>query len=297
MRKILGITKPSPAMFIAVAALGVGLAGGASAATGLITGDQVKDNSITGADIKNRSVKAQDLAPSARVASVSGLPRSQGAAVATGAQGPQGRQGPAGPAGPQGAQGSPGRDAVRVVTAPGGGFTASNPLGHFSAKGFSFGPFTDSGDQGASLIYRGADIQGMELRDIAELTYSAGFNGTSNDPPFLRVFLDNNGDGFTGGPDDHDVAFVPFSQPGGTAGTAGRLIEYDVTEGELRYDDDPGSLPEQTWDQVLAAHGTDKIDAFIVTGGFSLPGTTDAFLNSLRYEVAGSPPSVVSFSN
>ena len=111
------------------------------------------------------------------------------------------------------------------------------------------------------------------------------------------MLLDNNGDGFTGGPDDHDVAFVPFSQPGGTAGTAGRLIEYDVTEGEVRYDDDPGNLPEQLWDVVLAAHGTDKIDAFVVTGGFSLPGTTDAFLNSLRYEVAGSPPSVVSFSN
>jgi hypothetical protein len=179
-----------------------------------------------------------------------------------------------------------------VVTAPGGGFIASNPLGQFTQNGFTFGPFTDSGVEGASMRYRGADIQGLELRDIAELTYSAGFNGTSADPPYLRVFIDNNGDGVI----DHDVDFDPKTQPGGSGGTAGRLIEYDVTEGTVRYDDDAGS-GGQAWDLVVNAHGTDKIESFLVTAGFSLQGTTDAFLNSLRYEVAGSPPSVVSFSN
>ncbi len=158
------------------------------------------------------------------------------------------------------AQGSPGRDAVRVVTAPGGGFIASNPTWVNSPRTASAsGRSLTRATEGASLVYRGADIQGMELRDIAELTYSAGFNGTSNDPPFLGVLLDNNGDGFTGGPDDHDVAFVPFSQPGGTADTAGRLIEYDVTEGGVRYDDDPGtSLSSLGRGSRRARHGQDR---------------------------------------
>ena len=76
MKKFLGLGRPSASMVVAVAALGVGLAGGASAAGDLITGDDIKNGSITGADIKNGSVRFQDLTAStrAKLLVVSGRP-------------------------------------------------------------------------------------------------------------------------------------------------------------------------------------------------------------------------------
>ncbi|MGH8891835.1 MAG: hypothetical protein ACRDWY_00775 [Actinomycetes bacterium] len=73
-------------------------------------------------------------------------------------------------------------------------------------------------------------------------------------------------------------------------------MKYDVHEGTVRYDDDGGNSPDSTWDEVLAAHGEDTISGVYITAGFSLQGTTDALVNSLRYEVAGSEPKMVSFN-
>ncbi len=60
------------------------------------------------------------------------------------------------------------------------------------------------------MRYEGPDVVGHRVRDIAELTYSAGFNGTSDEPPWLRILTDVNGDGFNfndccePGLDDHE---------------------------------------------------------------------------------------------
>lgn len=76
---------PSPAMVVALIALGVALGGSAVAGTGFITGAQIKDHSIG----------LNDLAPKA----VAHLRGQRGPAGIDGADGLQGDQGPAGAAG------------------------------------------------------------------------------------------------------------------------------------------------------------------------------------------------------
>ena len=188
-----------------------------------------------------------------------------------------------------------------VVSAPGGGWSASG-LSEFTPDGVVFGPFTNSAAEFGGVRYEGADVVRKRVRDIAELTYSAGFNGTSDEPPYLRILTDVNGDGFNfenccePGLDDHEFLFMPSRQPApGSVGTEGRLIKYETTEGQWDYD--TPLEPNLSWDQVVNLHGSEPIFLIAITAGASAAGTTDAFLNSVRYELAGSAPVVVSFSN
>jgi hypothetical protein len=81
----------TPAMIVAMIALGVALSGTAVAGTKLITGGQ----------IANGTIKLADIHSSAKTAL-------KGQRGATGAQGPVGAQGAQGSVGPQGAPGTPG---------------------------------------------------------------------------------------------------------------------------------------------------------------------------------------------
>jgi hypothetical protein len=74
---------PSPAMAVALVALGIALGGSAVAGTGLITGTQIKDHSIGLNDLSYTAI-----------------------ARLHGQQGPQGLPGPPGPIGPAGAAGA-----------------------------------------------------------------------------------------------------------------------------------------------------------------------------------------------
>ena len=79
MRQLL----PSPAMAVALVALGIALGGSAVAGTGLITGSQIKDHSIGLNDL-----------------SYTAIARLHGQQGPAGLPGPQGPAGPVGPAGP-----------------------------------------------------------------------------------------------------------------------------------------------------------------------------------------------------
>jgi hypothetical protein len=188
-----------------------------------------------------------------------------------------------------------------VVTAPGGGWSAApGGLTAFTPNGVIFGPFTNSAVEFGGVRFEGADVVRQPVRNIAELTYSTGFNGTSDEPPYLRILTDVNGDGFNfnnccePGLDDHERLFFPATQPSGSVGTHGRLIKYDTTKGTWAYD---APLESGTWDQLVNLHGAEPIFLIAVTAGASAAGTTDAFLNSFSYELAGSAPVQVSFSN
>jgi hypothetical protein len=224
----------------------------------------------------------------------------------TGATGATGAIGATGAKGDKGDKGDKGLDGMRIVTAPTTEVTSKNSFGKFSDHGFTFGPFTNSSNEGGSVI--DTTLRGLHVRDLAALAYSAGYNGTNNgDAPYLRVFIDNNHDGFTGAADDHDIIFSPSTQPGACqayghgvdpeqCNISGRLVKYDVTKGTVRYDDDAATAADSAWDEIVNAHGDDVIDSVRVSAGYSLPGTTDAFLNSISYEVAGHAPVTVSFS-
>lgn len=193
------------------------------------------------------------------------------------------------------------------------GISYSNSSVKLTNAGVIFGPYADNNHGGTVKI----DVPaGTTLADIAQLEYSASFTETAphGDGPYLRVFIDNNGDGFTGAADDHDVVFSPSTQPGGCAayaatdalvalapphaiqcGSAGRLIHYVVTDGTVRYDDDAGSGPDSRWGEVVNAHGSDKVESIRVSAGFSLPNTTGAKLTSLFYELASQSPTTLAF--
>ena len=95
----------------------------------------------------------------------------------------------------------------------------------FTPHGVVFGPFTNSATTAGSVQFEGDDVVGKPVRDIAELTYSAGSNGTNDEPPWLRILTDVNGDGFNfndccePGLDDHEFAFIPSTQAGGGSAT------------------------------------------------------------------------------
>lgn len=197
------------------------------------------------------------------------------------------------------------------------GISYSNSSVKLTNAGVIFGPYADNNHGGTVKV----DVPaGTTLADIAQLEYSASFSETAphGDGPYLRVFIDNNGDGFCPGgacgSDDHDVVFSPSTQPGGCAaygatdalvnpvpphaiqcGSAGRLIHYVVTDGTVRYDDDAGSAPDSRWGEVVNAHGSDKVESIRVSAGFSLPNTTGAKLTSLFYELASQAPTTLAF--
>ena len=203
------------------------------------------------------------------------------------------------------------------------GITYSNPSVNLTDHGVVFGPFTNNsaGDQTSGGTVRIAVPAGTTLADIAQLEYSASFFSTyptpTGDAPYLRVFIDNAGDGFcdpTCGDDDHDVVFSPSTQPGACygpdvpaavpalpksiqCGSANRMIHYVVTDGTVRYDDDPGANgPDMRWGAVVNAHAADKVESIRVSVGNSQPGTTGGVLNSLFFELAGHSPTTLAFA-
>jgi Collagen triple helix repeat (20 copies) len=124
----------TPAMIVAMIALGVTLSGSAMAA-GLITSAQIKDGTIRLVDINpsTKSALEGDRGPAGQ-RGPAGARGATGAAGATGAQGPvgpagargangaNGATGPAGPAGPAGEDGvSPGMSAIYPVNQQDGG--------------------------------------------------------------------------------------------------------------------------------------------------------------------------------
>jgi hypothetical protein len=123
-----------------------------------------------------------------------------------------------------------------------------------------FGPYADGGVAGGSVFYSG--LNGMRLGDIVNLVYTASYstdNDTTVGVPYLRVFLEG---------DTHDVIFSPNTQPIPLV-AEDVLNRWDVTEGTVRYDDDPGADPDSPWEVIAAEHADEIISGIYVTVGFS----------------------------
>lgn len=110
---------PSPAMVVALLALGVALGGTSYAAVSLpknsVGATQLKKNAVTSSRIRNRAVtsaKVKDRSLLAKDFKLGQLP--------AGARGPAGPQGPAGGQGPAGAAGAKGDPGPLVTTLPSG---------------------------------------------------------------------------------------------------------------------------------------------------------------------------------
>jgi Collagen triple helix repeat (20 copies) len=234
---------------------------------------ELRGDADTRFDVKRRN-GTRCARGEAKVALPRGLKGPRGARGATGARGPAGAQGPAGPAGaagatgaagpagPQGPQGPPGLPAVTYtrVTAFGGDFAATNSTVNMTAECAEFGPYPTAAT-GGSVLYSG--LNGKRLGDIVKLVYTGSFSSDTDTAgagaPYLRVFLEG---------DAHDVIFSPNTQPFPLI-AEDVLHQWDVTEGTVRYDDDPGNDPDSPWQVIVAEHANEVISGIYVTVGFS----------------------------
>lgn len=235
---------------------------------GLIDSADVRNNTLRSGDIKNNTVRSKDVRnghltcldfrAATRKAIGCNTADNQGDAGDRGPGGPVGGTGNPGPSGP------PGDDALtRITSLPGPGFDATNDSCSLTPDGFECGPYADGGADGGSLYYDG--LNGLTLADVAQLAYSVRHSTSDNSPisaPYLRIFLEG---------DFHDVIF-DATECATVVPEEGVFNTYEVTVGDVRYDDDScdGVPPDQqTWDAVVAAHGTEVISGIYITTGFA----------------------------
>src|SRR5579864_3501893 len=158
LKKVLGRFRPSPAMFVALAALFVALGGSAYASfilpansvgtpqlkRGAVTTRKLRNFSVTGLKVRPGSLFAYDFAPGQ---------------LSGGRRGPTGPRGPQGPTGPRGPKGSKGD---RGPTGSQGSIGATGPAG----PGYRF--MTQSGMSGPALSSGGTYFV------VVETTITAG---------------------------------------------------------------------------------------------------------------------------
>lgn len=188
---------------------------------------------------------------------------------ANGAAGPPGPKGDPGPPGPPGPPGTPAPTLQRLT----GAFSGSNATVATTLDGVQFGPYPNGGTAGGSVIYTGAN--GLTLAQITQLSFTvmhSSADGNAIASPYLRIFLNGNTD---------DVIFDP-TQCAATVPTESVFHTYEVTSGDVRYDDDGCSGAQQPWATVVAAHGSEVVSRIAVTTGFTGGDTLAAILRSLK---------------
>jgi hypothetical protein len=191
-----------------------------------------------------------------------------------GAPGPQGPAGPAGPAGPKGDQGAPGTPAPTMLRLS-GAFSGTNASVATSLDGVQFGPYDNGGAWGGSVAFTGAN--GLTLAQITQLSYTVKHSSADDSAigsPYLRIFLAN----------DHDVIF-DATKCATVVPTEDENHTYEVTAGDVRYDDDScdGIAPDQqAWAAVVAAHGSEVVSGIYVTTGFTGGDMLSAILRSVK---------------
>lgn len=202
---------------------------------------------------------------------------SNGNTGATGVAGATGETGPTGPRGYKGDKGDPGTPAPTLLRLT-GDFSGSNATVATSLDGVTFGPYPDGGAWGGSVVYTGAN--GLKLNQITQLSYTVDHSSANDSPiaaPYLRIFLDG---------DTHDVIFDP-TQCASTVPAEDVFNTYEVTTGDVRYDDDScdGVAPDQqSWATVVAAHGNEVVSGIYVTTGFAGGAPLSAILRSLKVD-------------
>jgi hypothetical protein len=239
-----------------LAAVGAGaavlavLAGGAGFAAGQINSGDIQNDSIRGADIKDGNLKLKEFHRSA----ITGLKGEDGA---------RGPAGPAGPEGPQGPAGAPGDAQTPVTELSGDWVVTEDDCG--SGNGVVADAQIVEGKLEFSEITNGtararvdfAPLVGMTLADLATFEYSASYTQEGSDGvqgmPYFIVKIEDGPDADSA---EDSVVFNPSSQPDGQAPLkAGVWQHWSVTDGQGRFNDDPGAGPDQPWQDIVREHG------------------------------------------
>jgi hypothetical protein len=176
-------------------------------------------------------------------------------------------------------------NAVRPVRGLAGDFSATNPSVTMTPDGVAFGPYADGGATGGSVEFTG--MNGMTLSDVDNLVYYMRYVATNDTGaigvPYLRIFV--NGDAA-------DAIFSPDTQTPDPDTAQGPFHEWVATSGSWRYQDDVGDGPDQSWQDLVAAHGGDTISGIYITTGFTAGNNLQALLrwmqvNGVTYAFGG----------
>lgn len=221
-------------------------AGGGAIAAGLVTSQDIKDHTIRAVDIHTGAVDSRVIQDgSVRRVDLSPWLQTRVEGVAT---------------------------HVSRLT---GRFTATNPTVSLTPDGVEFGPYADGGATGGSVKFTG--LNGMTLSNVKNLVYYARYTSTGDTGgvgvPYLRIFLNN---------DTHDAIFSPNTQAPDPDIAEGPFHEWVATSGSWRYDDDAGTGPDESFQQLLAAHGSSTISGIYVSTGFSAGQNLSALLRWMQ---------------
>ena len=231
----------------------------------------VRNGSLTGADIKNHSLDVSELSKGV-LGHLRGAHGARGPQGPAGPKGDTGAQGPTGPQGPAGPQGPPGTPAP-LLHRLSGDFSGTNASVATSLDGVQFGPYSDGGAWGGSVRYDGAN--GLSLEQITQLSYNVMYSAADAAPigeAYLRIFLNGDSD---------DVIF-DATRCASAVPDMNVFATFEVVGSDsVRYDDDACTSGDQTWADVVAAHGSDVISGIYVTTGFTGGSDLTALLRSL----------------
>ena len=162
-----------------------------------------------------------------------------------------------------------------------GAFAGTNASVATSLDGVTFGPYSNGGNWGGSVVYHGVD--GHTLGSLTQLSYTVDHSSANDSPiaaPYLRIFLDG---------DTHDVIF-DATKCATTVPAEDVFHTFEVTTGDVRYDDDPcdgGPPGQQPWATVKSAHAGEVISGIYVSTGFT--GGTDLTAILRELSVNGTP--------
>jgi hypothetical protein len=165
---------------------------------------------------------------------------------------------------------------VQSLTAP---WSASNSTVVKVADGVHFGTYADGGALGGSLMYAGAN--GLKLSDVTDYSFTFNYKQAghlSGATPYARIFLDTNHDGTT----DADVILDP-SKGGIVTPAQGVDRTFGTADDSVRYGDDAGEGPQQSWDSVKAGHPNDEITNVLVSQGNSMGTDVSAMVKSITF--------------
>lgn len=166
-------------------------------------------------------------------------------------------------------------NAVRPVRGLAGDFSATNPSVTMTPDGVAFGPYDDGGASGGSVEFTG--LNGMTLSDVHNLVYYMRYMSTGDTAgvgaPYLRVFLNGDND---------DAIFSPSTQTPDADVAEGPFHEWVATSGSWRYDDDAGAAADESWQNLVAAHGAETISGIYISTGFSSGQNLQALLRWMQ---------------
>ena len=236
----------------ALVALGVGAT--SATAASLITSAQIKDGTI----------KIRDLSPALQAkVKLAGKPGPQGATGANGANGVNGKAGANGQPGANGkpgANGHDGRDGVRYDRVVGSCDT--DPTGEVAIAGGAARLGVPKQMSWAQIRTYPHDLKLSELERLS-------FKSNASDAGVVYMKITTEGHG--------SVLFSPNTQSGGEQGLR-TWATHDVLDGTVRFNDDAGTKPDVSWNEVLDRAGEAQVKDVRFTAGCAQPVGDDGAL-------------------